>query len=94
MMLADAGAMKSRGNIQMRVPKGSSVSISFPVRPQIVNMGGSIVVSRGGEWKIEMGALTTLGETAQCAAVQVVSMHNSVCFIGGDGSVWGMGYRA
>lgn len=35
-----------------------------------------------------------MDETSQCAAVKVVAMHNSVMFIGGDESCWGMGMRS
>jgi len=34
-----------------------------------------------------------MNETSAVSAVKVVAMHNSVMFVGGDESVWGMGMR-
>ena len=35
-ILADSGSIKSGKNLVMKVPKGTTASIEFPVRPQIV----------------------------------------------------------
>mgnify|MGYP003885840291 CR=1 FL=1 len=64
------------------------------MRPQIVNFTGRIGGSRfGGMEDLSKEAFTPLQETAQCAAVKVVAMHHAAMFVGGDDSVWGVGYR-
>ena len=93
-ILADSGSLKSGKNMSIVVPAGTSATIEFPVRPQIVNFTGWIGGNRyGGMEEITHESFTPLQDTAQCAAVKVVAMHSSVMFIGGDESIWNLGYR-
>ena len=86
--------MKSGKGLVMKVPKGNKAIIQFPVRPQIVSFTGyTWARNQGWEFKNEDG-WSMLQETAQCAATKVITMNNSVIFQGGDGSIWGMGYRS
>ena len=80
--------------MSITVPAGTKATIEFPVRPQIVNFSGWIGGNRfGGMEEINYESFTPLQDTAQCAAVKVVAMHSCVMFVGGDDSIWNLGYR-
>ena len=60
-ILADAGSLKSGKNMVMTVPAGTSATIEFPVRPQIVNFVGWIGGSRfGGMEEVSHESFTPL----------------------------------
>ena len=91
--MADGGSFKSGRKLLLQVPQGTTASIEFPVRPQIVSMTGRLYC-RNQNYEINDESWESQAETAQCAAVQVISMHHSVMFVGGDESIWGMGFRS
>ena len=92
-LIADVGGYKSGRDLYVRVPKGESAQIDFPVYPQLASYSGNIYDRRFASWDFNSEVLKTIDETSQCAAVKVVAMHNSVMFVGGDESIWGMGMR-
>ena len=94
MLLADTNSFKSGSKLSVTIPKGESAVINFPAKPQIINFSGrmscrnqSYEITKNNEWHM-------MQDTAQCAAVQVYSSHEAALFVGGDDSLWGMGYRA
>ena len=64
-ILADAGSFRSGKNMTMTVPAGTSATIEYPLRPQIVNFVGWIGGRRfGGMEAVSHESFTPLADTA------------------------------
>lgn len=92
-VLADVNSFKTGRKLFVRVPKGQAATVEFPVRPLLASFSGRLYC-RGQDYTVEHTALTRMQETAECAAVRVYAMQEAALFVGGDESLWGIGYRA
>lgn len=92
-VLADVNSFKTGRKLMVRVPKGQAATVEFPVRPLLASFAGRLYC-RGQDYTVEHTALTRMQETAECAAVRVYAMQEAALFVGGDESLWGIGYRA
>lgn len=88
---ADRTSMLGGRKAMIRVAKGTKATIEFPVYPKILQWTGRSHRRGGNTWDSDTWA--QLEETIQCAAVSIHAMHDAVCLVGGDESIWGFGKR-
>ena len=94
MLLADINSFKSGKKLSINIPKGQSAEINFPAKPQVINFSGRMYC-RNQDYSIEKkDEWFMMQDTTQCAAVKVFSCHEAALFVGGDDSLWGLGYRS
>ena len=93
MLYADSTTIKSGKKIKMSVPKDSTVTLEFPVYPQLLQYSGT-VTCRHSNNNLEKTEWDNLSSSSKCAAVAVYAMHQAFCLVGGDESIWGFGKRA
>ena len=91
MLFADSGAVKSGKNLKMLLEKGEKAKIEYPAFPQLLQYSGYIksrhdVLERVSEW-------TKLEKSTEASPVEVHALHHYFTMVGGDGSIWGCGFR-
>ena len=91
-IILDAASFGQGKPNQLRVPAGEEVTIEFPCAINEVKMGGRLRVRNAEDVYYE--DYTDLPGADQISAAECYGQHHHAMFVGADGSVMGIGYRA